>query len=76
MGRGIGLVFQSAKLEQDIVPRSGGGGVRANARTALPPLSSPVKVIVADPDSRWVVSMFSLTVWFSTKLRLMAPDSK
>ena len=75
MGCGTGLVFQSAKLVKDIVPRSGGGGIWANARVACPPQSSPAGVAV--PDSRRVVSMFSLAVaWFSTKLRLMAPGSK
>ena len=60
MGCGTGLVFQLAKLVKDIVPRSGGGGIWANTRVACPPRSSPAGIAV--PDSRWVVSMFSLTV--------------
>ena len=75
MASDTGLVFQLTKLVKDIVPMSGGGGICANTRVACPPRSSPAGIAV--PDSRRVVSMFSLTAgWFSSNLRLMAPGSK
>ena len=76
MACGTGIVFQSAKLVQDIGPRLGCGGTAVNARAACTSLASN-PVCFAATGSWRVAIMFSLIAGSaSTRFLRMERGSK